>query len=167
MDFPYAHHMPFKPILRTACLLTADALTLSMPLSVAVPLAEATAAGLPVIAPAGGAAEEVVDPVSAVLVASSMRERARGAGGTRGTGAVIDVDQEALAAAIEVLMRSSNDDDRSAAEAQAQAMYGEATGSRFREAAKRGPLWAEQRLSMRHSADRVLAAVMRAAAACE
>ena len=49
--------------------------TASMAEAFQLPLAEATAAGLPVIAPAGGAAEEVVEPSTALLVASTTRER--------------------------------------------------------------------------------------------
>lgn len=40
-----------------------------------LPLAEATAAGLVVIAPSGGAAEEVADSGSALFVASTLRRR--------------------------------------------------------------------------------------------
>ena len=93
--------------------------------------------GLPAIAPMGGAAEEVVDPASAVLVAATCVLRKRAAG------VFIDVDVGSLAKALDSVLRD--------------------TSVPARRAISRGPLWAARHLSMQHSADALLAQVMLAA----
>ena len=109
-----------------------------------IPLAEATAAGLPVIAPAGGAAEEVCDPYSATFVPSIVQDRRSE---NPKAGMVIRVDHAALVAALEKTLLNRTD-----------ARTPPATSP-----AAHGPRWAERFLSVRYSADRVLAAVMKAA----
>ena len=100
-----------------------------------MPLAEATAAGLPVIAPAGGAAEEVVDPSAAVFVAATIEPR------SIQPGVLIRADTEALVGALEAVLTN--------------------TSQPAWRAPSRGPLWAARKLSMAHAADAVLAEVMK------
>ena len=116
-----------------------------------MPLAEATAAGLPVIVPAGGAAEEVCDPVSATFVPSAVFERiSKKEGGGGGGGVLIRVDEDALTEALTRLLLGQN--------------AGKSGSPKASDApAVRGPLWAKEHLSLRHSADKVLAAVMQIA----
>ena len=101
-----------------------------------MPLAEATAAGLPVIVPSGGAAEEVVHWASAEMVPSVVIPRRPALGGV-----VIHVDQEQLAQAIEAVHTNRS-----------------AHAPRARLA---GPVWARKKLSMAYSADLVLAELMK------
>ena len=99
-----------------------------------LPLAEATAVGLPVIAPMGGAAEEVLDPQSAVFVPSIIVPRANGHGW------LVHVDDDALTAAMENVWENT-----SAAAAQAPFT---------------GPSWAAQHLSIKGAADALLSEIM-------
>ena len=69
-------------------------------------------------------------------------------------GTVIEVDRGALAEALEAVMLWR------AGEEKTRKFYTD----KLEKAASRGPIWAELKLSMRHSADRVLAAVQRASA---
>ena len=97
-----------------------------------LPLAEAAAAGLPVVVPSGGAAEEVVDPASAVFVDAVLKPRAK-------EGFLIDPDRGSLAAA---LLRVLRDDE-------------------LREKASlRGPLWVANKLSLAGSVDMLLSVVL-------
>ena len=120
-----------------ALFFAADAyVSASMAEAFQIPLAEATAAGLPVIAPAGGATEEVVDPISAVLVPSVVVPRAR-----RQPSSLIRVDVELLSHAMQSVVTN--------------------TSRPAHSARKRGPMWASRMLSIEYSADMVLAEVDR------
>ena len=101
-----------------------------------MPLAEATAVGLPVILPCGGAAEEFVDMASAVFVASVTKPRSSSVGGV-----LIHVDGAALANALETVMQNTSHKGGSAAD--------------------HGPNWASRFLTMGRSADAVLAEITR------
>ena len=104
-----------------------------------MPLAEALAAGLPLIAPMGGATEEFVTRDAAVLVAASIEAR------QRGEGVLLKVDEQQLAEAMLRVFRNES----------------------APLAATRGPLWAAAKLSMSHSADLLLAALMEEGTAVE
>ena len=99
-----------------------------------MPLAEATAAGLPVIVPIGGAAEEVIDPGSAVLVPAATVPR------VKADGILIQVEEQELAKALDAVLHG--------------------TSAHAQRAPTRGPLWAARHLSMQHSTVRLLAEVM-------
>ena len=112
-----------------------------------MPLAEAMAAGMPVVAPAGGPAEEFLDGESAVLVPSAttpwggrQAPSAHVASPGRSRGVVVAVDGPLLSAALEDVLTNRS--------------------RRAARAWSRGPLWTSNLLTMEMSADAVLAEVM-------
>ena len=108
--------------------------TASMAEAFQMPLAEAMTAGLPIIAPAGGATEEVVNPSTAVLVPSVVTPR------EKRNGALIVVDGQFFAGALEELLNNSSEHSK--------------------RAQKYGTRLARKQYSIERSADLVLAEVM-------
>jgi len=109
---------------------SADAyVSASMAEAFQLPLAEATAAGLRVVAPAGGAAEEIIDSRHAVLAPSILEPR------SSGRGFVVRVDEAGLKEAMTFVL----------------------TNKTMAETARElGPSWATVRLSAEAAADAVL-----------
>ena len=97
-----------------------------------LPLAEASAAGLPVIVPSGGAAEEVVDPASAVFVDAVLKPRATD------KGFLIQPERSSLTAAMLRVLHDKELRERASA---------------------RGPLWVANRLLLSASVDELLSVV--------
>lgn len=113
----------------------ADAyVTASMAEAFQMPLAEALAAGLPIVAPAGGATEEVIDPSTTTLVPSVTIPRPQG-------GVLISADQGLFVAALEQVLRN--------------------TSKAARRSYSRRNIWASKFHTMERSADVVLAEVMK------
>ena len=119
------------------------------------------AAGLPVIVPQGGAAEEVVHPQGAVLVPAVLVRRARSSGflirvAEEGEG---EKNEQGLASLQEAAAAGDLPNAGTLAGALEAVLTNASAPARL--AAAVGPPWAAQVLSIEHSADAVLAEVMK------